>query len=690
MTSLTNVNQYDYLNNPITALKGIGPKKAKLYEKLGIKTIWDLVYYFPSGYDDRRCVRRISECNPGELCCIKVRAAKPIVERRLKQKLSLFLLYATDGHDTVVVKWFSAPFSKPKIHSGHLYTVYGMMNIQNSRKEFEMRYMEDSSEPIFTEKIVPVYPATTGLNSKQIALSVSTAIKNLHSLPDCLGNEILNKYHFPDILTTVKTMHNPDSFESISVSRDRLAFEELLVLSIALANLKKRRIDKMGVVVSATPHVKEFASKLPFELTEGQKMAINDICKDLKSGKPMNRLVQGDVGCGKTMVAAAALYAVSKCGFQSAFMAPTEILANQHYNTLKKLLGDSVRITLLTSSVKNKKTISEDISKGEYDIVIGTHALIEDKVVFSNLALCITDEQHRFGVNQRGELSSKGENVHILVMSATPIPRTLSLILYGDLDISVIKTLPKGRQTIDTFHIATSIRERAYNFVRKEVDAGHQCYVVCPLVEDSESVEAHSVETILNQLRSKLLPGLRIECVHGKMKADEKDTIMESFKNGEIDVLVSTTVIEVGVDVSNATVMLVENAERFGLSQLHQLRGRVGRGEHKSYCILVSDSTTDSGRERMKIMTQTNDGFVIAQKDLELRGSGQFFGTRQHGVPELKVANLFSDSHLLQNAVETASEILESDPELESDEHMCIRGRIKYLFDGFEGNDIFN
>ncbi|MBQ4631677.1 MAG: ATP-dependent DNA helicase RecG [Clostridia bacterium] len=682
--------QIEYLNSSVTTLKGIGPKKAKLFEKLGIKTVWDLVYYFPSSYDDRREVKRICDCVPGELCCIKVRAAKPIVERRLKQKLSLFLLYATDGHDTIVIKWFSAPFSKPKIYSGRIYTVYGLMNSQNGRKEFDLRYIEESLEPKFTEKIVPIYRATNGLSSKQIAEIVSLAIKKVEYLSDCLPGEILKKYNFPGILDTVRIMHSPSDFDTLKTARDRLAFEELFVLSLALSKLKKRRGCKEGIAINTTNYLREYAQKLSFELTDGQKKAINDICADLKSGKPMNRLVQGDVGCGKTAVAAAALYALSKCGFQSAFMAPTEILANQHYATLKSILGDSVRIALLTSSVKNKKQILEKISNGECDIVVGTHALIQDKVNFSNLALCITDEQHRFGVNQRAVLSSKGKDTHILVMSATPIPRTLSLILYGDLDISVIKTMPKGRQTIDTFHIATSVRARAYGFAKNEISAGRQCYVVCPLVEDSEMIEASSVENIVEELRNTHLSGLRIECVHGKMKADEKERVMKAFKENEIDVLVSTTVIEVGVDVPNATVMLIENAERFGLSQLHQLRGRVGRGEHKSYCILVSDGTTDSCKERMKIMTQTSDGFLIAQKDLELRGSGQFFGTRQHGIPELKVANLFSDSHLLAEASQTARQIIDLDSELMFPEHSCLKGRIDALFDGFDSKNIFN
>lgn len=682
--------QTEYLNSPITVLKGIGPKKAELFSKLGIHTVWDMVYYFPSNYEDRRTFRKICDLTAGELCCIKIRPLRQIVEKRLKPKLSLFLLYGSDGHDNIVVKWFSAPFSKPKILPGHLYNVYGMLSVQNIKKEFDMRYIEDENKARYTGVIVPVYRATAGLSVKTISEAVSLAVSGVNELPDCLPDYVKKENKLISVTEAVRTMHSPNSFEALQTAHDRLAFEELFVLSLALSSIKERRIDKKGIAIYAASYVREYASRLPFELTNGQKQAINEICSDLAGGKPMNRLVQGDVGCGKTAVAAAVMYAVSKAGFQSAFMAPTEILARQHYSTLQKLLGSSIKIAVFTSSVKNKKQLIEDIANGKYDVVVGTHALIEDNVSFSRLALCITDEQHRFGVNQRAILTSKGKSAHVLVMSATPIPRTLSLILYGDLDISVIKSMPKGRQAIETYHIKPSVRERAYGFLKKEIASGHQCYVVCPLVEDSESIEAASVENTLSYLRDVALRGLRVECVHGKMKAEEKDEIMMRFKDGQIDVLVSTTVIEVGVDVPGATVMLIENAERFGLSQLHQLRGRVGRGDAKSYCILISECSTDNCKERMKIMTESTDGFVISQKDLELRGSGQFFGTKQHGVPELKVANLFSDSEIMQKAVAAASLIIAEDPSLSSPELANVKGRIQSLFSDFEGKDIFN
>lgn len=680
----------EYFNSPLTVIKGIGPKKAQLFAKLGIHTIWDLLYYFPGGYEDRRTFRLISECVVGEMCCLKLRPTRQIVERRLKPKLSLFLLYGSDGHENVCVKWFSAPFAKPKIRSGHVYNVYGVMTSQSGRKEFEMRYMEDELDAKYTGVIVSVYRATAGLNSRQISEAVDSVFEHACDLPDCFDEEFRTKHNLISIGDAIKLLHRPSDFSETEEAHNRLAFEELFVLTLALSMIKERRSDKQGIRVNVASGVREYASKLPYELTDGQKKAINDICADMKSGRPMNRLVQGDVGCGKTAIAASVMYALAKCGYQSAFMAPTEILAQQHCATLQKMFGEDIKIALFTSSVKNKKQLSEAVSNGEYDVVVGTHALIEDNVKFSNLALCITDEQHRFGVNQRALLSAKSNNPHILVMSATPIPRTLSLILYGDLDISVVKSMPRGRMPIETYHITPNIKERAYGFLRKEIEAGHQCYIVCPLVEDSEAIEASSVESTVEELRNSSLRDVKTECVHGKMKADQKDDIMKRFKDKEIDVLVSTTVIEVGVDVPNATVMLIENAERFGLSQLHQLRGRVGRGDAKSYCILVSDCSTDNCRERMKIMTESSDGFVISQKDLELRGSGQFFGTRQHGLPELKVANLFEDSHILQEAVEAANELIGSDPTLSSPSFSNIRSRIETLFEGFDGADIFN
>lgn len=689
MENITKEN-IEFLNSPLTVLKGVGPKKAELFSKLGIYSVLDLLYYLPRGYEDRRTIKKISECEPGEVCCIKILPSRQIVEKRLKSKLSLFLLYGTDGESNVTIKWFSAPFCKPKLKSRVPYVVYGRMSEGTKGREFEMRIIEPADEMKYTGIIAPLYHATAGLPSKTISDVISVAYEKNPVLPECLPKKILDKYKLAEINSALYAIHNPNDTDEMELYRRRLAFEELFVLQLALFSLKNNRSDKTADVIYAKDGVREFVSMLPFELTDGQKTAINEICADLKSGKPMNRLVQGDVGCGKTAVAASVMYAVCKCGYQSVFMAPTEILAFQHYNTLTSLIGDKLKIALLTSSVKNKKQIAEDIKNGTYDIVVGTHAILEDNIEFKNLAFSVTDEQHRFGVNQRATLISKGENVHVLVMSATPIPRTLSLILYGDVDVSVITSKPLGRQEVETYHVNSSMRQRAYNFIRKEVAQGRQCYVVCPLVDESENFDAASVTETETELASSYLKGLSTAVLHGKMKPYEKDNIMNRFKEGSIDVLISTTVIEVGVDVPNATVMLIENAERFGLSQLHQLRGRVGRGIDKSYCILVSDGQGEYTKERMKIMSETTDGFKISAKDLELRGGGEFFGTRQHGLPELKIANLFSDIEILKEAQEAATNVIESDPELKSDEWMYIKSRIDTLFDNLDNQNIFN
>ncbi len=680
----------EYLNSSVTVLKGIGNKKAELFRKIGVESIRDLLYTFPRNYEDRRKICDIADCKLGEMCCIMVRPVRQVAERRLKQKLSLFLLNASDNSGYITVKWFSAPFCKPALKPSDTLVVYGKLISSAGKKEFEMHYMEKLQEQKYTGVIVPVYHATSGLSSKTIAETVRMAFSNLNEIEEPLPDEIIRKFKYPDVYNALFQLHFPDDFNKIAKARSRFAFEELFVMQLALFMLKDRRNDKTSHIIDSVKYIREYADSLPFKLTIDQKSTINEICADLKSGKPMNRLVQGDVGSGKTAVAAATAYATAKNGYQTVFMAPTEILAFQHFNTLKELLPEEVRVCAVTSSVKNKKELYAKILNGDYDIIVGTHAVIEDGVRFKNLALCITDEQHRFGVNQRAALSAKGENPHILVMSATPIPRTLSLILYGDLDVSVIKTLPSGRQPVETIHVGTDKLSRVYGFVRKQAELGFQSYVVCPLVEESESIEAVSVDEKLGELSRGELNGLRVLGLHGKMKPSEKENVMNEFKNGNVDVLVSTTVIEVGVDVPNATLMVIENAERFGLSQLHQLRGRVGRGKEKSYCILISDTSGETGIKRMEIMTSSNDGFVISQKDLELRGCGQFFGTRQHGLPELKVANLFSDIEILKEAQNVAFQVLSDDPGLKSDEMAHIRKRIENLFSSLDGNDIFN
>ncbi len=680
-----------FLNSDLTVLKGVGDKKSALFAKIGVHNVWDLIYNFPRDYEDRRAFKKIGQLVSGDMCCILVTPIKKLAEKRIKRNISLFSLILDDGTGIINAKWFSSPKYRQNIDYGEPYVFYGRCIYGYDRLEFEVKSMEKYGKGTGTGVILPVYRLVSGLSQTAVRLAVGEALKGIDRLKDALPDYIVNRYGLFDIDTAVRTLHNPSDIENLSKARARLAFEELFVLQLSLMFLKNRRTSYDGIVFKNVKCAEDMNNIFPFELTDGQKSAVRDICRDFKSGRCMNRLLQGDVGSGKTAVAACAMYVAYKNGFQSAIMAPTEILAVQHYNTLTKFFGEyGIKIALLTGGAKGKKQTLEDIKEGRYDIVVGTHALIEGKVEFKSLGLCITDEQHRFGVNQRAKLSQKGTQPHVLVMSATPIPRTLSLILYGDLDISFIKSLPKGRQSIDTFCVNTSYHERLYDFVKKQLDDGGQCYVVCPLVEQSDSLDVQSGTELEEYLRLEVFSDYRVDLLHGKMKPQQKDEVMEKFKNHETDLLVSTTVIEVGVDVPNANIMVIENAERFGLSQLHQLRGRVGRGTRKSYCVLVTDSKSEETKQRMDIMCATNDGFLVAQKDLELRGCGEFFGTRQHGLPELKVANLFTDTEVLVMAKEASENVLDTDPNLESDDISLVRGRIQKLYAQYENFNIFN
>ena len=686
-----NFNDYiKFMNSELTVIKGVGEKKSALFAKLGINCVWDLIYYFPSSYEDRTTFYKISEAPDDTLCCIKVHPVSVLQKRNIRRGISLFSLRIADGSATVNAKWFSAQYFKADFNKTDEYVFYGKFVTAFGRREFEMKSFEIADKNHSTGVILPVYRSVSGLGQNVIRSAVDVALDAVDTVFDSMPQRILDAYNLPANDWCIRQMHHPQNNELLAKARNRIVFEELFVLQLALMFLKSRRTKHDGIVFEDVKSVARFSKILPFELTQSQKNVINEICKDFKSGKPMNRLLQGDVGSGKTAVAAAAIYAACKNGYQAAMMAPTEILAIQHYNTLISMLGDDFSIALLTSSTPKKKQVLEDISSGKYDVVVGTHAIIESNVEFKNLALCITDEQHRFGVNQRAKLFEKGITPHVLVMSATPIPRTLSLILYGDLDVCVIKTMPKGRQPIDTFCVKSQMHNRVYSFVKNHIDDGRQCYVVCPLVEQSETLDILSGVQYEKLLREKVLPGYRIGLLHGKMKPEEKDAIMQSFKNKELDLLVSTTVIEVGVDVPNANIIVIENAERFGLSQLHQLRGRVGRGAHKSYCILVTDNESEQTKLRMDTMTSTIDGFVISQKDLELRGCGEFFGTRQHGLPELKVANLFTDMEVLKMAQQACINHLSKDPFLENEDISFIRSRIQNLFGKYDNFNIFN
>ena len=678
------------ITSPIRYVKGVGDKRAALFNKIGIFNVEDLIHYFPREYEDRRHIYNISNLSDGMVCCIKAPVLTIATERRFKYNLAVFSLAIDDGTGSINVFWFSSPKYKRKFERGMEYIFYGKAVNRNGWLQFELIEAEPANKNAKTGKILPVYPLTKGINQTNLRSMMSSVMAEISFFEDILPESIVKENGLMPYDKALRSIHFPDDMTDFEKARHRFVFEELFVLQLSLSFMKENRENSTGAVFHNISYGREFVDSLPFELTGAQKKAIREICDDFQSGKPMNRLVQGDVGSGKTVVAACAMYIAVKNGYQAALMAPTEILATQHYNTFKNFFGDKVKIALLTGSISGKKKILEGIERHEYDIVIGTHALIEDNVVFSNLGFCVTDEQHRFGVNQRSKLSGKSEFCHLLVMSATPIPRTLALILYGDLDITIIGDKPSGRQDVDTFCVNENVRQRAYGFVKKQLQEGRQGYVVCPLVEESESLDAVASVQFAEKLQKDIFPEYKVGLLHGKMKAKEKDEVMLQFKNGEIDLLVATTVIEVGVDVPNANIMVIENAERFGLSQLHQLRGRVGRGEAKSYCVLITNSQNDVTQERMKIMTQTNDGFKISQKDLELRGCGEFFGTRQHGLPELKIANLFTDIDVLKEAQIACDELLKNNPYLYGQDCARLKERIGHMFEKFGGADIFN
>jgi len=684
-------NKYvSLINSDLRILKGIGDKKAMLFSKLNINTIWDLIYNFPRSYEDRSVYYTIESAPCGSSCCIKAVVRGAIIEKKIKKNMSLYILRAEDSTGIMNIKWFSSPFNKHKAKRGMLYSFYGSIEYGKGIKEMVVKDMEPYGENILTGRIVPRYSLTNGLTQKDFRKFIKTALELFDELYETLPQEIIEKYNLLPLDICIRKMHLPECEEEMEKVRYRLAFEELYILTLSLKRMRSLNDIVSNVKITDINCVSEFEKLLQFELTPDQKKAINDICVDMISSKSMNRLIQGDVGSGKTVVAAVAAYISAKNGYQTAFMAPTDILANQHYSTLVKLFENtSVNVGIITGSTKDKKNVLKKIENGNYDIVVGTHALLEDRVVFKNLGLCITDEQHRFGVLQRASLAKGNEYPNVLVMSATPIPRTLSLVLYGDLDISVIYTMPAGRQKIDTFFISSSIRDRLNGFIKKQTDNDGQCFVVCPLIEDSDKIEALSSTEMVQKL-SDIFPKEQIGFLHGKMSAAEKDEIMRKFRGKDYKILVSTTVIEVGIDIPDATLMVIENAERFGLSQLHQLRGRVGRGIKKSYCVLVSDTKNDEAKERLKIMCTHADGFEVANEDLRLRGCGEFFGTRQHGLPELRVANLFTDMPIVKLASEACHYTLSKYPELDCDDFRALRMRIDKLFTDFVNTKIFN
>ena len=671
------------LTTDVRYIKGIGEQRAKALKKLNILTLRDLISYFPRAYDDRRSFRKIGALTAGETVCVEAMVSATPTLSRIRKGMEIVKLRAVDETGTLDIVFFNQVYMRDNLHAGETYTFFGKVEGEGRRKSMANPVVEKEGSRVLTGRIMPVYPLTAGVSQNLLTRAVEQGLSACRDLlPDVLPDEVRRAHSLCHIGYAYENIHFPGNEEELAIARRRLVFEELFLLAIGMKKLRSRR-EGLTAEPFVDTNIDFFYEQLPFTLTGAQRRAIDEILADLRSGRPMNRLVQGDVGSGKTMVAAAAIVCTVRNGRQSAMMAPTEILAEQHYRGLAPLLERlNIPCALLTGAMpaRERRKVLAGLASGEIRVAIGTHALISEDVVYEDLGLVVTDEQHRFGVGQRAALSAKGENSHLLVMSATPIPRTLALMIYGDLDVSVIDELPPGRQKIDTFSVTGAYRERFQNFVRKEVAAGRQAYIICSMVEKHDAIpdERKAVTEYAKHLQENVFSDLRVAAVHGRMKPREKDAVMAAFSRGETDILVSTTVVEVGVNVPNATVMVVEDADRFGLSQLHQLRGRVGRGEHKSYCILVSDNKNEETKERLKVMTKTTDGFKIAEEDLRLRGPGDFFGERQHGLPAMKVADLSCDMALLREAQSAAEELLRHDPALK--EHPATAQRIEEMF----------
>lgn len=673
------------LEKDIKFIKGVGPNRATLLNKLGIFNLKDLITYFPREHEDRGKAKGIAELEDGEEALICAYPVARMNEIRIRGNLTLCKLIVRDETGTCQITWYNQSYLKNTFKPNERYKFYGKVSKKYGKIEMQSPVYELESSNRNTGKIIPIYPLTYNLSQNTIRKIIENGLNEIDGkLEETLPKYILDKYNLYDYNTAIRQIHFPENFANFNLAKKRLVFEELFSMQLALLSLKnKYEIKKPGIEFSKDAKMSDVIDILPFKPTGAQLRVLEEIDRDMESSKPMNRLLQGDVGSGKTVVALIAAYKAVKSGYQAVIMAPTAILASQHLETFDDILKDSgIRCELLISGItKKKKTeMLERLEKGKIDILIGTHAVLEENVKFNKLGLVVTDEQHRFGVRQRSIIVEKGNNPDVLVMTATPIPRTLALILYGDLDISIIDELPPNRKKIETYAVTKGMEQRVNNFIVKNVQEGRQCYVVCPLVEENEEIDAKSVMEIYETYKKQIFPDLRVEYLHGKMKQKEKDAIMEEFKNGNIDILISTTVIEVGVNVPNSNIMIIENAERFGLAQLHQLRGRVGRGEHQSYCILKYQGNSQIIRERMKVISSTNDGFVISEKDLELRGSGEFFGTKQHGIPEFKIANLFEDIGILKQVQGIAMEIIDNDPLLEKEENKPLRKLVDEKF----------
>ena len=668
------------LFSEIEYLKGVGKARGEKYRRLGVNTPYELIYHIPRDYLDFRTHVPVRQAVPGEYSVLKLTVFKKMPPQRIKGGLVICKAAATDGMDDILIVVYNNVYYFQALKEGAEYYMYGKVTGTLLRKEISSPVYISAEEKVL---IQPKYHLTQGLSVNMIRTNMRQALEIMRNEPfETLSDDIMRRYDLCPLMWALENIHFPESELAAETARRRLAFDELLKLQIGMSVMKSRSRRSTAFKMSCPEQAEEFMKGLPFELTDDQKKAVSEITADLCRSVPMNRLLQGDVGSGKTAVAAAACWFAAKNGVQSALMAPTEILASQHFRTLSDFLEPfGVNVCLLTGSTtaKKKAQIREKIAAGEIDVIVGTHAIIQKDVEYSSLGLVITDEHHRFGVAQRAALAEKGDSPHKLVMSATPIPRTLALIIYGDLDISAITQLPKGRKPVKTYAVTGKLRSRAFGFVRERLDEGRQAYVVCPMIEEGES-ELFAVKTYAENAAQGDLKGYTTALLHGKMRAAEKDKVMQKFRDGEIQVLICTTVVEVGVDVPNAAVMVIENAERFGLSQLHQLRGRVGRGSFESTCILITDNTSDECVKRMKIMSSTSDGFKISEEDLKMRGPGDFFGNAQHGLPPLKIADIACNMELMNRAQNCAKELLAEDPMLEKPQNRALKMDVMRLF----------
>ena len=676
------------LSDPITVLRGIGPGKAKLFENLNIFTLRDLICHFPRGYEDRTVMTEIAALEPDVPACFKAVVMNTPRTAHIRKGLDMTKIQVADHSGRLNITFFNNKYAAEQLRYGAEYIFYGAVSgdfigYNMTNPVFEL----PDAQPVTTRRILPIYPLTAGLTNAAMRKAVLQALAICDPPAEILPEEIRRQYHILPAETAYTAIHEPDSMAQAEQARKRLIFEEFFIFSAGLSLIRASRADKR---CAAYPNrnLEPFYQALPFSLTGAQNRAISDILRDFAKGAPMNRLVQGDVGSGKTMVAAAAAYCAAINGRQSALMAPTEILAEQHFASLHRLFEPlGIRVGLLTGSMtpKQKRGIREQLEQGQVQVAVGTHALLTDATRFSDLGLVIADEQHRFGVAQRSKLSSKGEDPHMLVMSATPIPRTLALLMYGDLDVSILDERPPGREAVDTFLVGESYRARINAFIRKHASEGHQCFIVCPAVDETEDLGIKAATVWAETLQQTVFPDLRISLLHGQMKGAEKEAVMASFAQGEADVLVATTVIEVGVDVPNATLMVIEDADRFGLSQLHQLRGRVGRGKDKSYCILTTHNRNPETLRRLKALCKTTDGFRIAEEDLKLRGPGDFFGSRQSGLPAFRVADLSFNLETLKEAQSASAQWIEAHGTSDRPEAQALRERITELFARADG-----